>query len=245
MEPPGSLEADAVRDEKVKVLRAIRLPDLSNPAMSVVRGQYAAATVGGKSVAGYRDESRVARDSAVETFVAIKLFVDNWRWAGVPFYIRTGKRLAQRLSQVVIQFRCPPAVLFSKDHAPNIAPNNLVLQIQPDEGISLEFNTKEPGTLTKIRGVDMEFSFGEDFGSYSAEAYERLLLDALTGDSTLFTRRDEVEAAWSIVDPIRTSWQSLPAPDPYPAGSWGPPSSDVLLSADARMWWNESRKLTP
>ena len=243
MEPPVSLEADAVRDEKVKVLRAVRLPDLSGPGTSVVRGQYTAATVGVKSVAGYRDEPRVARDSGVETFVALKLFVDNWRWSGVPFYIRTGKRLARRLSQVVIQFQCPPAVLFSKDHAPNIAPNNLVLQIQPDEGISLEFNTKEPGTLTRIRGVDMEFSFGEDFGSYSAEAYERLLLDALTGDSTLFTRRDEVEAAWSIVDPIRASWQSMAPPDPYAAGSWGPPSSDALLAADARKWWNESRRL--
>jgi glucose-6-phosphate 1-dehydrogenase len=175
--------------------------------------------------------------------VAIKLFVDNWRWAGVPFYIRTGKRLARRLSQVVIQFRCPPAVLFSKEHATNITPNNLILQIQPEEGISLEFNTKEPGTLTKIRGVDMEFSFGEDFGSYSAEAYERLLLDALTGDSTLFTRRDEVEAAWSIVDPIRASWQSMSAPEPYQAGSWGPPGADQLLASDGRKWWNTPSKL--
>jgi glucose-6-phosphate 1-dehydrogenase len=238
MEPPSSLDADPVRDEKVKVLRAIRLPDISNPATSVVRGQYAAGTVASKSVAAYRDEPRVARDSAVETFVALKLFVDNWRWAGVPFYIRTGKRLKQRLSQVVIQFRCPPAVLFSKTHATNITPNNLILQIQPEEGIALEFNTKEPGTLTKIRGVDMEFSFGEDFGSYSAEAYERLLLDAFTGDSTLFTRRDEVEAAWSIVDPIRSTWRSQPAPEFYQAGSWGPAGAEQLLASDGRKWWN-------
>lgn len=242
MEPPVSLEADAIRDEKVKVLRAVRLPAPQNPGSAVVRGQYVAGTVGGKSVVGYREEREVARDSTVETFVGLKLFVDNWRWSGVPFFIRTGKRLARRLSHVVIQFRCPPAVLFSKQHATHITPNNLILQIQPDEGIALEFNTKEPGTLTKIRGVDMEFRFGEDFGSYSAEAYERLLLDALTGDSTLFTRRDEVEAAWSIVDPIRASWQSLPPPEPYVAGSWGPPSSDTLFSANGCTWCNESRR---
>ena len=244
MEPPVSLEADAVRDEKVKVLRAVRLHDPRNPAPAVVRGQYVGGTVGGKPVAGYREEPQVSRNSNVETFVALKVLVDNWRWSGIPFYIRTGKRLARRLSQVVIQFRCPPAVLFSKEHAQNITPNNLILQVQPDEGISLAFNTKEPGTLTRIRGVDMEFRFGEDFGSYSAEAYERLLLDALTGDSTLFTRRDEVEAAWSIVDPIRAAWQALAPPEPYAAGSWGPPSADRLLSAESRNWWNESRRLS-
>jgi glucose-6-phosphate 1-dehydrogenase len=233
MEPPVSLEADPVRDEKVKVLRAIQIVDPTGGAPAVIRGQYA----------GYRAEPEVARDSAVETFVALKLFVENWRWSGVPFYIRTGKRLARRVSQVVIQFRCPPSVLFTKEHAEHIAANNLVLQIQPDEGIYLEFNTKVPGTLTQIRGVDMEFSFGEDFGSYSAEAYERLLLDALTGDSTLFTRRDEVEAAWSIVDPLRESWKQNPVPESYAGGSWGPEAADALLAANGRHWWNPNAKV--
>jgi glucose-6-phosphate 1-dehydrogenase len=240
MEPPVSLEADAVRDDKVKVLRAVQIIDPRRGAPTLVRGQYTAGVVEGKPVKGYHEEPEITPDSTVETFVALKLFVDNWRWSGVPFYIRTGKRLPCRVSHVVIQFRCPPAVLFSKQHAAQIASNNLVLQIQPDEGIFLEFNTKAPGTLTEIRSVDMKFSFGEDFGSYSAEAYERLLLDALTGDSTLFTRRDEVEAAWSIVDPLRESWRNNPGPEPYVAGTWGPPSSDALMAADGRQWWNST-----
>jgi glucose-6-phosphate 1-dehydrogenase len=238
MEPPGSLDADPVRDEKVKVLRAIQILDSRREAPTLVRGQYEEATIAGKRVPGYRQETTVARDSMVETFVALKLFVQNWRWSGVPFYIRSGKRLASRVSQVVIQFQCPPAVLFTKEHCAHIASNNLVLQIQPDEGIFLEFNTKVPGTLSQIRGVDMEFKFGEDFGSYSAEAYERLLLDALTGDSTLFTRRDEVEAAWSIVDPLRESWQRDSRPEPYAAGSWGPAAAETMLIDDGRQWWN-------
>jgi glucose-6-phosphate 1-dehydrogenase len=148
--------------------------------------------------------------------------------------------LDRRVSQLVIHFRCPPAVLFSKQYATKIASNNLVLQIQPDDSILFEFNTKVPGTLADIRSVDMKFSFGEDFGSYSAEAYERLLLDALIGDSTLFTRRDEVEAQWSIVDPIRESWSGDPAPELYEPGSWGPRSSDQLIAADGRRWWNST-----
>jgi glucose-6-phosphate 1-dehydrogenase len=237
MEPPVSLEADAVRDEKVKVLRAVQINDPRRRGPAVVRGQYMSGTAGGKTK-GYREEQDVARESTVETFVALKLFVDNWRWSNVPFYIRTGKRLQRRASYVVIQFRCPPAVLFSKQHSAEIASNNLVLQIQPDEGIFLEFNTKSPGTLTELRSVDMKFNFGEDFGSYSAEAYERLLLDAVIGDSTLFTRRDEVEAQWGIVDPIRQSWRDQPVPEQYAPGTWGPPSSDALMAADGRRWWN-------
>ncbi len=243
MEPPVSLEADAVRDEKVKVLKAIRIPQASGSDHMVVRGQYSEGVIGGATVVGYRAEPHVAHDSDVETFVALKLFVDNWRWAGVPFYVRTGKRLARRLSHIVIHFRCAPAILFRKDHAQSIAPNALVLQIQPEEGMSLQFNTKVPGTQTRVRAVDMDFSFGEDFGSYSSEAYERLLLDALNGDSTLFIRRDEVEAAWSIVDPIRAMWSSLPTPEQYVAGSWGPSSAQTLLKADGSSWWEGSSHL--
>ncbi len=237
MEPPVSLDADAVRDEKVKLLRAVQLAEPAESGISCVRGQYVAGRVAAKPVVGYREEPHVAADSAVETFVAIKLFVENWRWAGVPFYIRTGKRLASRVTQIVIQFRCPPSVLFSKEHARSLAPNALVLRIQPDDGMSLEFNTRVPGTFNEIHGADMDFSFGEDFGSYSPEAYERLLLDALTGDTTLFTRRDEVETAWAIVDGIRAGWQSAHPPEPYLAGSWGPASSDTLLSANGHRWW--------
>jgi glucose-6-phosphate 1-dehydrogenase len=174
MEPPGSLDADSVRDEKVKVLRAMRPVEPSPECPTLVRGQYASGIARGKPVPAYRQEPKVAADSTVETFAAVRLLVDNWRWAGVPFYLRTGKRMARRLSQIVIQFRCPPSVLFQKQHPQRIAPNSLVLQIQPDEGIALEFNTKVPTTLADIRGVDMDFTFGEDFGSYSPEAYEFL-----------------------------------------------------------------------
>jgi glucose-6-phosphate 1-dehydrogenase len=243
MEPPVSMEADAVRDEKVKILRAMQITEARQAEPAIVRGQYIGGTVAGAKVPGYHEEKGVAEDSNVETFVALKLYVDNWRWAGVPFYIRTGKRLPSRMSQVVIKFRCPPAVLFRNELATSISPNTLVLQIQPEEGIFLEFNTKVPGTLTKIRGVDMEFSFDEDFGSYSPEAYERLLLDALIGDSTLFTRRDEVEAAWSIVDPLRQSWQDKSAPEPYALGSWGPAGSDTLMAADGRQWRNSPSRI--
>jgi glucose-6-phosphate 1-dehydrogenase len=238
MEPPVSLHADAIRDDKVKVLRALQIEDPKRKAPVVVRGQYSGGTVDGKAIRPYRDEPEVARDSNVETFVALKLFVDNWRWSGVPFYIRTGKRLAGRVSHVVIHFRCPPAVLFTKQHDSGLASNNLVLGIQPKEGIFLEFNTKAPGTLTQIHNVDMKFSFGEDYGSYSAEAYERLLLDALVGDSTLFTRRDEVEAQWAAVDPIRQAWRNATAPELYAPLSWGPAGSEAMMSADGRSWWN-------
>ncbi len=238
MEPPASLEADAIRDEKVKVLRAIQTTAPAQPGPVVVRGQYTRGYVDGKEVPGYREEPEVAPDSTTETFVALKLFVDNWRWAGVPFYLRTGKRLARRVTQIVIEFLRPPSVLFSKQFPQSIQSNALVIEIQPDEGISLEFNAKVPGTLTQIRTVDMEFSFGDDFGSYSPEAYERLLLDAMLGDATLFTRRDEVELAWAIVDPIRAWFDQLPPPEPYRAGTWGPPGADRMIAADGRFWRN-------
>ena len=238
MEPPASLDADAIRDEKVKVLRAVQPVPTGSVAPDVALGQYAAGRINGHEVPGYREEPEVARDSTVETFVALKLTVDNWRWAGVPFYLRTGKRLARRVTQIVIEFQKPPSVLFSKLFPQSIQSNVLVIEIQPDEGIALEFNAKAPGTLTRIRTVEMDFSFGEQFGSYSPEAYERLLLDALAGDATLFTRRDEVEAAWAIVDPIRAWFDRLPPPEPYAAGSWGPPSADRLIAASGRSWRN-------
>ncbi len=238
MEPPASLDADSIRDEKVKVLRAVEPIPSGAAAPAVARGQYVAGRIDGQPVSGYREEPEVAPDSTVETYVALKLTVDNWRWAGVPFYLRTGKRLARRVTQIVIEFQQPPSVLFRKLFPQSIQSNALVIEVQPDEGISLEFNAKVPGTLTRIRTVEMDFSFDESFGSYSPEAYERLLLDALLGDATLFTRRDEVEAAWAIIDPIRAWFDRLPPPDPYPAGSWGPTSADRLIAQDGRYWRN-------
>jgi glucose-6-phosphate 1-dehydrogenase len=241
MEPPSALDAEAIRDEKVKVLKAVQVipPNATTPA--VVRGQYVAGYIRGQRVRGYREEPEVAADSTVETFVALKLFVENWRWAGVPFYLRTGKRMARRVTQLVIEFQRPPSILFSKQVPQGLRSNALILEIQPREGISLEFHAKAPGTLTRIRTVEMDFSFGEEFGSYSPEAYERLLLDAMLGDATLFTRRDEVEAAWAIIDPIRAAFEQLPPPEPYRAGTWGPAEADRLIASDGRFWRNVER----
>ncbi|MBS2016922.1 MAG: glucose-6-phosphate dehydrogenase [Deltaproteobacteria bacterium] len=236
MEPPISLAADAVRDEKVKVLRSLRPMERSMVQSSVVRGQYTRGYVKGEEVPGYRDEPDVAKDSRIETFVAMRVFVDNWRWGGVPFYVRAGKRLARRVTEIAIQFKKVPHTLF---HAPDggISPNVLTMRIQPDEGIALRFTTKEPGGHTVLRDVAMDFRYGTAFGSNTPEAYERLLLDAMRGEATLFTRRDEVEEQWAYIDHVFDAWreQSMPPPG-YTAGSWGPEASEDLLARDGRRW---------
>ncbi|HZN57097.1 MAG TPA: glucose-6-phosphate dehydrogenase [Planctomycetota bacterium] len=237
MEPPAALEADAIRDEKVKVLRAVRRIRPREVDQSVVRGQYAEGSILGHAVPGYRQEEGVPADSRTETFVALLLHVENWRWAGVPFLLRSGKRLPKRASEVCIQFKKPPLHLFGDEAAGSVSPNALVINVQPDEGISLRFGAKVPGPDIELRPVKMDFRYGTSFGMPSPEAYERLLLDAMAGDSTLFTRRDEVEAAWTIVTDILEGWkQSNTEPYPYAAGTWGPEEAEKLVSRVEGSW---------
>jgi glucose-6-phosphate 1-dehydrogenase len=240
MEPPVSLEAEAIRDEKVKLLRSIRPFDATGVARSVVRGQYTNGTVRGQPVRAYREEEKVRPDSNVETFVALRLLIDNWRWSGVPFYLRTGKALPLSASEVRLQFRRAPHVLFAAQCGSRLDANSLTLRLQPDEGISLRFNGKVPGTSTEVRPVRMHFRYDAEFGAYTPEAYERLLLEALAGDATLFIRRDEVETAWGIVDAIRAGWGARPLRDRefYPAGTWGPEAADQLLARTGHAWRN-------
>ena len=243
MEPPIAFEADALRDEKVRVLRAIdpRWTEARVRA-SVVRAQYTSGWIGDKHVPGYRDEDEVAIDSKVESFVALKLEVQNWRWADVPFYVRTGKRLARRATEIAIQFKLPPLMLFGESSmAPE--PNLLALRIQPDEGIMLRFAAKVPELGLDVRSVNMDFTYGLSFAHNAPEAYETLLLDAMLGDASLFTRADEVEAAWAIVSPIIEQWQEWDRegePDSdicfYEAGSWGPTNAEELMEHDGRRW---------
>jgi glucose-6-phosphate 1-dehydrogenase len=231
MEPPVAFEAEEVRNEKVKVLHAVRPITGPQVVEHVVRGQYAAGFVGGAEVPGFLAEKGVASGSHTETYVAIRLFVDNWRWAGVPFYLRTGKRLPKRATEIAIQFKQVPHLLFSGDRAGAIQPNVLALRIQPDEGISLKMMSKTPGTIVSLQPVVMEFRYGTSFGADPPEAYERLLLDCVAGDSTLFTRRDEVEAAWQFVNNLLEAWSGPHAPGvhPYEAGTWGPAAADALI----------------
>jgi glucose-6-phosphate 1-dehydrogenase len=237
VEPPASFDATAVRNEKLKILQSIRPYNLEMVAQSVVRGQYAPGTLDGKNLAGYRDEPGVNPKSRTETFVAMRVFIDNWRWAGVPIYLRTGKRLAKRTTEIMIQFRCAPHIVFRERE---VEPNRLVLNIQPDEGISVSFGAKRPGTEMGIGNVTMNFSYREAFGGTSRSAYATLLNDCLRGDATLFDRGDSVEAAWSLVDPILDVWSAartgtVPT---YAAGTWGPKESDQLLERDGRQWYN-------
>ncbi len=238
MEPPVGYRADAVRDEKVKVLRAIRpiTPELVDTY--TVRGQYGPGTINGQAVPGYREEVGVAPDSCTETYVALQFFIESWRWAGVPFYLRTGKRLPRRVSEVAIQFRAAPLMLFDAGPLSDIDPNVLAIKIQPDEGISLRFDSKVPGQVNQIRPVTMDFRYNASFGVESPEAYERLLLDAMLGDSTLFTRSDEVEASWSLITPIHAGWAAAPAPafPNYEAGTWGPRAADAFIERSGRKW---------
>jgi len=238
MEPPVSLEAEAVRDEKVKLLKSVRPFEAGQMAASAVRGQYAAGEMDGAKVPGYRQEPKVKPDSNTETYVALRLLVDNWRWSGVPFYLRTGKRLPISSSEVRIQFRPTPHVLFAAQCGKNLDANSLTLRLQPNEGINLRFNGKTPGTNLEIRPVRMQFDYQAEFGAYTPEAYQRLLLEVIANDSTLFLRRDVVETAWSIVDPIRQAWagQPLAQTDFYPAGTWGPAAADDLLARRNHKW---------
>lgn len=237
MEPPVALTADAIRDEKVKVIRSLRVMTSEDVAANVVRGQYAAGAINGKDVIAYRQEERVNPESMTETYVALKAHVDNWRWANVPFYVRFGKRLAKGGTEIAVQFKNVPDVLFNRDT--DVGPNVLVIRIQPDEGISLRIQAKRPGASVNIEPVKMDFHYGTSFGKASPEAYERLLLDAMSGDATLFARRDEVEHAWEFVDRIEHAWHDNPTPPPlclYPSGSWGPSEADELLARDGRAW---------
>ncbi|MBI4588905.1 MAG: glucose-6-phosphate dehydrogenase [Candidatus Rokubacteria bacterium] len=239
MEPPVSFDADAVRDEKTKVLRAIRPLAADQVEKVLVRGQYGPGFLDGEHVPGYRSEKGVASDSATETFVALKLSVDNWRWAGVPFYLRTGKRLPRRASEIAIQFLGTPHLLFRRpDLADRLEPNLLVLRIQPDEGSALTFQAKLPGPEINLRSVTMDFRYGTSFGDEPPEAYERLLLDAIHGDATLYARGDWVDVAWQVLTPVLEAWSAGPAPKfpNYEAGTWGPPEADAFIEGDGRRW---------
>jgi len=239
MEPPGSFDGNAVRDEKVKVLRALRPINPKEVDRSVVRGQYTAGTVGGKPVAGYRQEKGVAPASTTETFMALKLHLDSWRWAGVPFYLRSGKALPKRSTEIAIQFKQVPLSLFDRGaNAEAVEPNLLVLNIQPDEGISLRFTSKLPGATVQVRPVNMDFRYGTSFGVPTPEAYERLILDCMLGEAALFTRDDEVEAAWTFINRILEGWgqtktTALPG---YEAGTWGPAEANAFIEAEGRRW---------
>ena len=229
MEPPISFKSEDVRDEKVKVLHAVLPLTSDSVARDVVRGQYV----------GYRQEPNVAPDSSTETFVALRLQVDNWRWAGVPFYLRTGKKLARRATEVAVQFKSAPFMLFRDTPVGGTNPNVLTLRIQPDEGISLAFDAKVPGPLERLETVTMDFSYAKHFKQEPATGYETLLFDAMTGDQTLFHRMDMVEAGWQVVDPILREWPRARGPVPtYPPASMGPPEADVLLERDDRRWRN-------
>jgi glucose-6-phosphate 1-dehydrogenase len=234
MEPPAALTADAVRDEKVKVLKSIRSFRPEDVEKATVRAQYTHGSFGGEEVNGYCEEDGVAADSTTETYAAVRLQVENWRWSGTPFYLRAAKRMPRRVTEVAIQFKQPPHLLFETGKPPQ--PNILLLRIQPDEGVALRFGAKVPGPDMRIRDVRMDFRYGTAFGGETADAYERLLLDAMLGDGTLFARRDEVEEAWRIVDSIVNGWrQSSHRPATYPAGTWGPVQADGLLSSN-RQW---------
>jgi glucose-6-phosphate 1-dehydrogenase len=238
MEPPASDAANALRDEKLKVLRSLKPITNGDVGRLTVRGQYRGGSVDGEQVASYQDElPEEKKGSRTETFVAIKAEIENWRWAGVPFYIRTGKRLVSRASEIVIQFRNIPHSIF--DHAEGAPrPNRLVIRIQPDEGVKLFLMIKDPGPGgMRLREVPLNLSFAEAFQERTPEAYERLLLDVIRGQQTLFMRRDELEAAWSWIDPIRNAWDAASdAPQTYTAGTWGPTGAIALIERDGRTW---------
>jgi glucose-6-phosphate 1-dehydrogenase len=237
MEPPVAFAADAVRDEKVKLLRSVRPLGPRDVPQSAVPGQYGPGKIHGKQVPGYRDEAGVAEQSITATYAAMKLVIDNWRWEGVPFYLRSGKRLAKRVSEIAIEFKRPPLLLF-KSCADVLAPNVLMIRIQPDEGVSLKFEVKTPGPEICVSPLALDFSYEQAFGNSSPEAYETLLEDCIEGDSTLYTRHDWVEQAWALMDPIIRSWSKLP-PGSFPnyeTGSWGPEEADRFMQRDGRRW---------
>ena len=231
MEPPSSLDPEAIRDEKVKALQAIKPLKLNDPHAEVVRGIYTEGLVGGEKAIGYQNENGVSSTSYTETYAGLCLQLDNWRWKGVPFYIRSGKRLARKVSEIVVQFTRPPAILFGHDSRQPLSPNLLTIRIQPNEGVGLSLNSKTPGLETKLQPVNLSFGYETTFGSNTPEAYERLILDALAGDGTLFIRGDEAENSWGLLTPVLDYWQSMGnhGLEEYAAGSWGPLAADKLL----------------
>lgn len=238
MEPPISFEADAVRYEQVKVVEAIQFLTPEEVLTSAVRGQYGEGSIGGKRVPGYREEPNVKPNSNTETYAALKLRIDNWRWANVPFYLRTGKRLAKRVTEIAIHFKRVPFHLFQNTSIETLTTNWLIIHIQPDEGISLRFGAKIPGPILRLGAVDMDFDYADYFGSTPSTGYERLIYDCMVGDQTLFQRADMAEASWCAIMPILDVWKALPDrtfPN-YPAGSWGPNAAEDLLARDGRKW---------
>jgi len=238
MEPPNIMDADSLRNEKVKVIQATHLADTRDLTYSSIRAQYSAGSIKGKPAPGYRTEPNVNPLSTVPTYVAMKFFVDNWRWQGVPFYLRTGKRMPKKVSEIAIQFRNVPLTLF-QSAAKQVSPNVLVLRIQPNEGIALKFEAKMPGAELRSRSVEMDFGYGKTFGVEGSDSYERLLLDCMLGDQTLFTRGDEVEAAWKVVTPALSTWDAPSDPvliPTYQAGTWGPLEADNMINRDGRQW---------
>jgi len=236
MEPPVSFSANEVRDEKAKILRAVQAPAVEDVAQMAVRGQYGPGTSGAEEVAGYLEEEGVPSDSTTETYAAVRLQIDNWRWAGVPFYLRTGKRLARKTTEIAVTLKPVPHLAFKQSGSLGVEPNQLILAVQPNEGVTLSLVAKIPGARMSVRPVNMEFLYGTSFMSQSPEAYERLILDTMRGDATLFARCDEVEAAWRICDPILQAWSQSPDPLPqYPSGSQGPKEADGLL-LDEHRW---------
>jgi glucose-6-phosphate 1-dehydrogenase len=239
MEPPASLDAEAVRDEKIKAMSAARAFTPERVRAECVRGQYGAGSIGGEPVVGYREEPGVAKDSTTETFAALTMYFDNWRWSGVPFLIRSGKRLTKRVTEIAIQFRDAPVHLFGQELMDQVGANQLIIRIQPDEGITLRFAAKVPGQVTRVRDVNMDFRYGSSFGVHLAEAYERLLLDCMLGDQTLYARTDMTERGWEIVMPILEEWERTKAEVRFPnyeAGTWGPEASDELIGRTGRRW---------
>jgi glucose-6-phosphate 1-dehydrogenase len=234
MEPPTSFEANKVRDEKVKVLQAITPPTPEEVARDTVRAQYTAGVSGGDDVPGYLEESDVPSDSKTETYAALKLEVHNWRWAGVPIFLRTGKRLARKVTEIAVQLKPVPHLAFASDGSVGVQPNQLILTVQPNEGVSLSLAAKIPGARMRIRPVNMEFLYGTSFMSESPEAYERLIIDAMRGDATLFTRNDEALGQWAIIDPILKAWHedAVPALETYEAGTAGPEAAERLIGPD-------------
>jgi glucose-6-phosphate 1-dehydrogenase len=243
MEPPIEFEADSVRGQKVQALKSIRPMTAEEVAKRTVRGQYGPGEIDGKRVAGYREEQGVKKDSATETYAAVVFYIDNWRWAGVPFYIRTGKHLPRQVSEIRVHFKRTPQALFSATPYEQLGPNVITLRIQPDDGISIAFDVKQPGGHMRALTVDANFSYEAVFGSKGPPAYETLLLDSMRGDATLFTRHDEVEAEWRIITPIEEAWAQLPAPafPNYAAGSDGPAQADALIAGDHRGWHRLSK----
>jgi glucose-6-phosphate 1-dehydrogenase len=238
MEPPVSFDADVVRDEQAKILKAIPPMTPEEVLTRTVRGQYGEGSAGDTKLLPYRSEVDVSPTSKTETYVALKLFVDNWRWADVPFYVRTGKHMPKRVTEISIQFKRAPFLLFRQTSVEKLTPNRLVLMLQPDEGISLSFGAKIPGPLVRMGNVKMDFHYKDYFGTTPSTGYERLLYDCMLGDATLFQRSDMVETAWSVVAPIQDVWEALP-PRKFPnytAGTWGPAEAEEMLERDKRSW---------